>query len=177
MNNISNVSGSMTTKTSRPEPTSNDDRTELKTRQAVERLIGQQKFNEAMELLARQSYPEAKNLTGICLMLSGRPELAVQLYRSLLLDGTGNLRPTVPDDHIVNFATALLMTGRPAGCLEILWSVKDKTRPDVIRLQEAIQQWSRSLGWWARFNWRFGKIEPTPCVVPINFQPGERFAE
>lgn len=152
-----------------------EDRKDLRIRQQAERLLTEGNYEEAIVQLNKiLKYPEAANLKGVCLMRKGLHEHAVQWYRGFLLHtGTAHSRQDSLDMHIVNFATALLLSGRPAGCLEVLSEVRNQTLPGVVRLRQAVHKWSRTLGWWARFNWWLGKMEPDTCVVPIDFVPGE----
>ena len=80
------------------------------------------------------------------------------------------LTPTI---YRTNFATALLMSGHPAGCEEILADLVDKTHPSVQRLIKAIDQWVKSLTFWQKLNWWVGRIEPKDCHVRLDFVPGE----
>ncbi|MEZ6126723.1 MAG: hypothetical protein R3C49_26680 [Planctomycetaceae bacterium] len=140
--------------------------------QKTRQLIAAGDCDAALHQLGQHSDPESRNLRGICLMRTGRTEQAVQLYRLLLLDVTGNVRTGSSDEVVINFATALLISGRPAGCLDILWNVKDRTLPAYLQLKSAIDKWSRTLPLWARLNWVLGKLQPDPCIVPIDFPPG-----
>ena len=146
----------------------------LKVRQKAERLLLEGRYAESIDLLnSILSFGDARNLKGVCQLRMGAFESAVQNYRPLVLDSrTSMVHAGVPDIHITNFATALLLSGRPEGCLEILASVHAPKSPQVIQLHEAIRQWSKTLGWWDWFNWKVGKMSPSHCVVPVTFLPG-----
>lgn len=147
----------------------------LKVRQKAERMLADKNYDHAIDLLnSLAQIPEIRNLKGVCLLRMGAAERAVQLYRSyLIVSGTTNLRTDVDQSHIINYATALLLSGRPSGCLEILSDLGETSHPAAARLRAAIDAWSRTLGFWQRFNWWIGKMEPKPCVVPLSFVPGE----
>lgn len=137
--------------------------------------IRQAEFSKAIDLLnyAGQS-PDVLNAKGVCQMRQGLASGAVATYRAYVLDpGSAMIRASLPAEHVVNFATALLLTGHPAGCLEVLGSVRDNNLASVNRLKDAITRWSNTLGLWQRFNWRVGRVEPNPCVVPVDFVPGD----
>lgn len=92
-------------------------------------------------------------------MRLGRIAAAVATYRSFVLkSGCTWTRPELPDLYRVNFATALLLHGHPAGCLSILAEVRDPGDPAVASLRAEVAAWEKSLSWWHRLNWRFGRI-------------------
>ena len=138
------------------------------------RLIREQRYQSAIEILssAGQS-PAVLNLRGVCLVRIGSVQTALQVYRSYVLQTGGAwTRTDVPVSHALNFATALLLSGHPAGCLEVLGSLAQRNHPMIDQLQHAIRTWGQSLPLWQRLNWRFGKIEPNDTKVPIDFVPG-----
>lgn len=139
------------------------------------RLIREDQNQKALEILnsCGQS-PAVQNARGICLMRLGSKQSALNAYRSYILQTGGAwARPDVPVTHVLNFATALLLNGHPSGCLELLGHLKSADHPGVQRLRQAIRDWERSLSLWARFNWRFGRIEPDNAPVTLSFVPGE----
>ena len=82
-------------------------------------------------------------------------------------------RRDVPATYKINFAMALLVSGHPAGCLDVLAELSDDNYPQVQRIRTAIKRWSVSLPWWKKFNWRFGRIEPKNTPVTIDFELGD----
>ncbi len=118
--------------------------------------------------------PECRNVLSVCLMRLGRYEQAIAVLRDLVLaPGCTWMRPDVPISYKLNFATALLLGGRPSGAVEILGGIHDEKHAGVVRLRAAISNWSNTLTFWQRLNWRFGQIAPANCVVLLNFAPGE----
>ncbi|GAB5442774.1 MAG: hypothetical protein Fues2KO_31230 [Fuerstiella sp.] len=112
------------------------------------------------------------NLRGGRQMRLGRIAAAVATYRSFVLkSGCTWTRPELPDMYRVNFATALLLHGHPAGCLSILAEVRDPGDPGVLSLRAEIAAWEKRLSWWHRLNWRFGRIEPA-VAPPVLSNPG-----
>lgn len=139
------------------------------------RLIAEEHYQKAVDLLNSSGQsPPVLNAKGVCLLRLGSIQSALQVYRSYILQPGGAwARTDMPISHVLNFATALLLSGRPAGCLDILAHVSDPEHPGVRRLRDAISRWERQLSLWQRFNWRFGRIEPAGTQVRLDGLPGE----
>lgn len=129
----------------------------------------------ALQLLRPQGHdPETMNATGVCLLRLGKIGEAVVLYRGMVMKpGCTWLRPEVPTLYKINYATALLLNGTPAGCLSVLNEIRDPDHPTVQRLFGAIKKWEATLPFWRRWDWRISRIEPPRCQVPLGFTPGE----
>lgn len=141
---------------------------------AVHQLILTQQYETALERLQNVgSSPAVQNLRGICFMRLGQFDAAVRLYRSFVLkhDCTWT-RPDLPDVDRINFATALLLDGHPAGCLSILAEVRNHTAPGIQKIHESLERWMTTLNWWQRLNWRLGRVEPN-AAPPSMKDPGE----
>jgi len=112
-----------------------------------------------------------RNAAGVCLLRLGRSAAAVQLYRPLVFapDGLTLLRD-VPDVVRLNFATALLLDGRSAGCTDILRHV-DRKLPGVQQLRRSLRAWQQKLGLWNRLCWKLGIGRPQ--TVTLDYPPGE----
>ena len=145
------------------------------TYQRVLRYANSGNYQKALDLLRTAGrHPQMRNALGVCLLRLGRIEDATRIYRELVLSaGCTWVRPDAPAVHKINFATALLLSGHPAGCVEILSEVKDDSHPAVQRLRRAIKDWQAALPLWKRLNWRFGNIEPKGFPVTLDFAPGE----
>jgi len=132
-------------------------------------------YEKAIGILATgKSTPEILNARGVCLLRMGRIEDAIRLFRGLVLSpGNTWARPEVPTLYKLNFATALLLSGSPSGCLSLLGDINEPAHPGVIRLQTALSQWAATLTFWQRLNWWFGRVEPTPCQPSIDFPAGD----
>lgn len=117
---------------------------------------------------------ETLNAIGVCLMRLGQVQEAIKLYRTMvLMPGCTWMRPELPTRYKTNFATALLLGGHPAGCLDMLEELKDDRSPMIERLHEAIQQWESTLGLWRWLDWRLCRVEPPKAQIAIRFLPGE----
>jgi len=99
---------------------------------------------------------------------------ALCMYYDLVLNpGCTWMRPDLPTVYKTNYATALLLSGHPSGCLEMLAEIKDEQNPTVQRLRAAIKNWESRLTFLQKLNWWFGHIEPTNRPVTIDFEAGE----
>ena len=129
----------------------------------------------ALQLLRPQGHaPDILNAVGVCLMRLGKIDDALALYRGMVMKpGTTLVRPEVPTHYKLNFATALLLRGTPAGCLSVLSEVREPENPAVQRLHRAIKGWEAGLSFWRRWDWRINRIEPAKCRVVIDFPPGQ----
>lgn len=143
-------------------------------RRAIQ-LANQGDCKAALQLLRPQGHsPETLNAIGVCLMRSGQIKEAVSLYHPLVMKaGCTWMRPEVPSLYKLNFATALLLSGTPAGCLSALKDINEPGHPTVVRLQAAIKKWEASLSIWRRWDWRINHMEPSKCRVELDFVPGE----
>nr|AKB95179.1 hypothetical protein [uncultured bacterium] len=144
------------------------------------RLVANGEYAKAYDLL--QTLPHStyvRNAMAVCAIRSGRIDQAISIYRDLLLiPGTTILRKESPDLLKVNFAIAVLLKGLPSGALDILDEVKDPIQISAVRVKSAIRQWSNSLSFWRRWDWKINRIDPVGCQVPIelelgNFELGE----
>lgn len=129
----------------------------------------------ALQLLRPQGHdPATMNAIGVCLMRLGHIEEAVALYRGMVMKpGCTWVRPEVPKLYKINFATALLLGGTPAGCLSVLDEIRDPGCPLVQRLRAAIKTWEAGLPFWRRWDWRINRIDPPKCPIQVDFAPGE----
>jgi len=97
----------------------------------------------------------------------------VKEYRDLVVNpGCTWMRPDVPTIYKTNFAIALLLAGRPAGCLQVLDELRQEEHPAVQRLRAVMSKWEQGLSFWQKLNWYIGKIEPNRPVT-IDFTPGD----
>lgn len=130
---------------------------------------------DALRLLRPQGHSlEILNAIGVCLMRLGKVDESVALFRGVVMKpGCTLLRPDVATHYKLNFATALLLSGTPAGCLSVLSEIQEPENPTVQRLQRAIKSWEAELSFWRRWDWRINRIEPAKCHVVIDFPPGD----
>ena len=139
------------------------------------RQIALGNYQKALDLMRSMgSEPHVRNAMGVCLLRLGRAEDAIPLLRSLVLEPNCTwTRATVPLLYRCNFATALLVSGRPSGCEDILSEVAEQTHPSVQRIRAALERWVETLTLWQKLNWWVGRIEPPQCHVVLDFVPGE----
>lgn len=130
---------------------------------------------KAIDLLrAANANPTTKNALAVCLMRTGQVDEAVRILRSLTLNpGSTWERADVPSLYKRNFATALLMSGLPAGCLSVIRTLPDLNHPRCEEIEADVRAWARSLPFWRRWDWRLNQIEPKNAVIPLSFVPGE----
>ena len=114
------------------------------------------------------------NARGVCLMRTGKYDEAVALFRSLVLQpGCTWMRKDRPVHYKTNLATALLLSGRPSGCLEMLHELAAEAPPTAGALRSTIKRWESTLPFWAWLNWKTGRIAPVNRPVPMDFEPGD----
>ena len=132
-------------------------------------------YEKALTMLdGEPSTPQVRNARGVCLLRLGRYEKALQLFRGLALEGSGDrVRSDLPTVYLTNLATALLLTGRPSSCLALLHEIENESHPTVVALRKEIHQWQSTLTFNERLNWWFGRLDPPHCRIAIHFIPGE----
>jgi hypothetical protein len=138
-------------------------------------LAAEGRCDKALSLLNRAKGRDDQivNAIGVCLLRQGRFEEAVPLFRRLVLAPGCTWMRSAPTAYKTNYATALLLSQRPAGCLEILGELHCEKDPTVQRLRAAIKRWESQLTFWQRLNWWLGRIEPSNRTVPLDFPPGD----
>jgi hypothetical protein len=128
----------------------------------------------AAKLSAGGRGPASLNMLGVCQMRLGNAAEAVRIYRALVLQpGCTWERTDIPALYKRNFATALLLTGLPAGCVSVLHALCQPDHPRCRQLFAAIRNWERSLTFLQRWDWRLNGVAPKHCQIVIDFEPGE----
>jgi lipopolysaccharide biosynthesis regulator YciM len=145
------------------------------TMQTIRQFVDAGNIDAALALLRNPSRdPHLRNALGVCMMRRGNVDEAVRLYRDLVLEpGCTWMKRDQPIEFKLNFATALLLHGRPSGCLAMLSEANEDQHPGVMRLRSAVKAWEATLGWWEWLNWKTGRIDPHNRPVPIDFALGE----
>ncbi|MBN2582035.1 MAG: hypothetical protein JXL80_03135 [Planctomycetes bacterium] len=138
----------------------------------VREHLDQGQPQKALDVLNRcqDQSPPADNARAVCLMRLGRPQLAIPIYRRLLLTSGVIMRQDAPVMFRVNFATALLMTGNLDGTEAILTELRHSDDPGAIRLRETIARWRQSLRPLRRLLAAMGM--PPEGAIPLDFPPG-----
>lgn len=144
--------------------------------QAILTAAEHKQYEKALSLTTRRGGQDLEivNARGVCLMRLGKYNEAVVLFRNLVLQpGCVWTRKDRPPHYKCNFATALLLSGRPAGCLEILHELGDDAPPVAAALRSTIKQWESSLSLPAWLAWKFYGSVPSTQPVSIDFEPGD----
>mgnify|MGYP002623820038 FL=1 len=143
--------------------------------QRVGRMAATGHYDQALAVLnAAGRDGQILNAKGVCLLRLQKPAEAMRIYRELVLSpGCTWMRPHLPITYKSNYATSLLLSGHPSGCLEILAELNDESLDVVKQLRAAMKRWESSLSFWQKLNWRFGNIEPSNRPVSIDFEPGQ----
>jgi hypothetical protein len=105
-------------------------------------------------------------------MRLGRADRAVAIYQQMLLKGGVTVDPGAPVGYVVNFATALLLSGNTDGGIDVLDNMGRTDYPGAQRLRDAVSRWRRSLGFGRRILFALYAGAPKPPVV-LDFPPGE----
>lgn len=128
----------------------------------------------AAKLSASDRSPQTLSRLGVCHLRLGNASEAVRIYRGLVLQpGCTWERTDIPPVYRLNYATALLLAGQPAGCIEVLQSKTLADHPRALELKAAIKRWERSLGFFKRWDWRLNGVTPKDCHIELDFEPGE----
>jgi len=132
-------------------------------------------FDRALDVANGQTArdPLVANAKGVCLLRLGRTSEALALYRSILFNPGGiSMRHDRPAHFKLNYATALLLSGRPDACLDVLQEV-DARSEIAKRLREAIERWETTLSFGQKLDWWINHVAPPRAAVPIDFTPGD----
>lgn len=117
--------------------------------------------------------PLRRHLLGVCLLRAGRIGEAIDVFRTLALNvGTTVVRLDADDLLRINYAAAILLSGKPGGALAILSELKNQHHSEAIAIRAAIGQWSRGLSFWRRLDWWLTGIDPPNANVPYSELPG-----
>lgn len=140
----------------------------------VQRLLDQGEIDGALNRLAHAKVesPWLRNAQGVCLLRRDRPDEAVRLFRTLVLNATGiGLRSDTPALFNYNFALSLLGTGNVTGCESTLREMDLNHQAHAAHLQELIRQAYRSGSWWQRWQWRLWGLPADR--IKLDFNLGE----
>lgn len=132
------------------------------------------KLEAALKLASPEIQHNAiRNARAVILMRLGRFEDAVTLLRKLVLAPNCTwMRPEIPKDYKVNFATSLLLYGKASGCRAILLEIQDEKHPQVKQLRGVFRKWYKTLSIWQSFSFRLWGVQPKNKPVTVDFVPG-----
>jgi hypothetical protein len=99
------------------------------------------------------------------------------LFRGMALQTGGvSVRKDCPPLVAINFATALLLSGHPAGCLEVLRelpaTLNTAEAAAVAQLGRALRDWEGRLSWWGWLDWKINRIASSRVPVRLEGEPG-----
>lgn len=129
---------------------------------------------EALRTLERSGSksPEFRSAIGVCQMRLGQVDSAIETFRSLLFPGNGVAMAPDPDPRtVVSFATALLLAGNVAGCVQALDEIGDRGGEAARRLREVITRWRSALPLARRIGISLSGW-PSHAVIELPFEPG-----
>jgi hypothetical protein len=142
--------------------------------QKVEGLLQDGQPAKALDALARTktNSPWLANARGVCQLRLGKPTVAVDVFRGIVLAPGGiHLRSDAPTVFKTNFAIALLQSGNLEGCMSTLFEIRKENHPTITRLSDSIGQWKQSLTFAQKLAWYFGNRPARP--VTLDFPVGD----
>jgi len=139
----------------------------------VDRLLQEGSPEKALKLISqsKSNSPWTKNATAVCQLRLGNAQIAVDIYRSILLTGEIFLRTDTPTVFKTNFATALLMSNNLSGFYRTMSEVKEDNHPAVIKLNAAVKAWRDNLSFWQKLMMMCGNESEIP--IELGFHPGD----
>lgn len=143
---------------------------------AIVKEAANKHYEKALSISGKQGGQDLAvvNARGVCLMRLGRHEEAVALFRNLVLQpGCTWMRGDRPGYYKCNFATALLLSGRPSGCLAVLHELGSEAPTAALTLRAAIKRWESGLSLWSWLDWKLNGIDPHNVRIPTDFEPGQ----
>jgi hypothetical protein len=154
------------------EPMSSDKSADADAYSKVRRFLENNRVEDALTLARSRHDAPMKNAQGVCLMRLGKPDEAVRVYRTLVLDNTGLfLRDQLPTVYKTNYAFALMLSGHASGGLNILKELSTEDHPSVHQLRSAIEAWKAKLSLLQKLGLAIG-LEPKRPML-LDFPPGE----
>ena len=137
----------------------------------VDRLLQEGATDKALELLQRSksNSPWLANATAVCHLRLGKPRLAIDIYRRILVSGGLSLKADAPMIFKINFATALLLNNSLTGYRSTIAEAQADDHPETLKLESDIQSWKSKMTGWQRLKLSLG-LEPPP--IQLSFQPG-----
>lgn len=128
---------------------------------------------KALQLISKSKNNSVwvKNATGVCQLRLGKPQVAIDIYRSILITNGVFLRSDAPPVFKINFAVALLMNNNLTGFYSALSEVKDEDHPSVIKLKNTVKDWKKKLTVWQKLQLICGTHPAVP--IELGFPPGD----
>ncbi len=128
---------------------------------------------QALQLISKSKIKSAwvKNATGVCQLRLGNAQVAIDIYRSFLIDGGIFLRAEAPVVYKINFAVALLLNENLPGFYSVLSELRAEEHPTVQKLRAAVNTWKKKLSLWQKLKLVCGNDPNVP--IQLGFSPGE----
>lgn len=139
----------------------------------VEHLLELGRIEDALHAATSQSSgnPAQSNARAVCLLRLGKPEEAVRILRSVVIDQTGVLmRQDIPLTYKSNFAVALAMAGNLPGANSVLSELGNETDEQLLALRQCITATLSKRTFMQKLKSFLGSGEETP--VQMDFVPG-----
>jgi hypothetical protein len=137
----------------------------------VDRLLQEDRPQEALSLLPDSYAPWIRNARGVCLLRLGRQRQAIETLRDLVFNPDGfGIRHDADPVFQANYATALLLDGNTDGFFSILAGIRERSHPAVVRLKDAIRRWRAGMTFGQRVRSVLGIGGPP---FALDFPPGE----
>tara|TARA_R110002167_G_C12678096_1_gene651259 strand:- start:671 stop:1207 length:537 start_codon:yes stop_codon:yes gene_type:complete len=139
----------------------------------VDQLLQANAPDQALKLISNSKIktPWLKNATAVCQLRLGNPQVAIEIYRSLLVNGGIFLRADAPVVFKVNFAVALLLDKNLPGFYNALFDVKEEEHPSIPKLKAAVKSWRQQLTLWQKLQLICGNHPHAP--LELGFAPGD----
>jgi hypothetical protein len=139
----------------------------------VEHLLELGRIEDALHTATSQSSgnPAQSNARAVCLMRLGKPDEAVRVLRSVVIDQTGVLmRQDIPTAYKSNFAVALALAGNLSGATSILAELGEETDTQIQGLSKCIQAAKSKRSFMQKLAGILGTADNTK--VQLDFVPG-----
>lgn len=135
---------------------------ELDLLEKTSKWLNEGNLRVALEALGRSKKGSAwiQNARGVCHLRLGETGRAVEIFRSLVLATTQNLRDDIPTVFKTNYASALLADGNLGGFEFVLNEIRDDPHPLAANLRDAYRRYLGTLSIWQKIKWTLGSIPP-----------------
>ncbi|QDU06241.1 hypothetical protein V6x_59930 [Gimesia chilikensis] len=139
----------------------------------VEQLLLEDAPDRALQLIAKSKIKSdwLKNATAVCQMRLGNYQVAIDIYRSILLTNGVFLRSDAPTVFKCNFAVALLLNKNIQGFDSALAAVRGADHPAISRLKTTVKDWKQKLTIWQKIQLVCGTHPNVP--IELSFPPGD----
>jgi hypothetical protein len=133
------------------------------------------KYQQALEAIPVDSREEElRNNRAVCLIRMHQFEWAIPILKELVISSHISMtRDNVPEYIKANYAVALFYGGLPGGANDMMTELSDSKLPAVGQLRSLMAQWTKSLGFWKRLDWKINGIAPKQRPLPPDLPLGQ----